>query len=594
MGERWRWLLLGAGWLILLVPNSCVLDASGTLQPGVAGGGGGAAGSGGGAECITGADCPPASKECRVALCEQTICSEMFAPIGQVCEGDKICNHLGECVSDLGAVCAYGEDCYSGQCQDGFCCESACDGLCEACDLAGHEGSCTVVSSGMDPGQECALHCDGLGQCVSGDHMWSRTYGGWYNEIPRALATDSLGAVIFGAEIESSVTFGGATLVPKQNYDVAVVKLDAAGTHEWSLQFSGYNSEYVGALAVTPDDEVVVAGRFIEEMQIGGDFYDPPCCSSDLWVAKIDPTGVLLWSKAFTGNGSADVYSMVVDEAGDIYLGGYYDYQLDLGGTLLNGGSDQDGFLLKLYADGNYAWAVSLGDSQNQAVSGLALNEAGDLLVAGYYAGTIPELTFLPTANETDIFVAAVSADTHSELWSRAYGGVGVQRPLALSSAPENGMVIAGNFAGDLAFEGPNIPLVGATDIFVARLDDQGDALWSHSYGGSGDEFASGIAVDAAGNIVLVGAISAGVSFGGGVLPVSDAWDAFVAKLGPEGDHYWSHSHGNWYNDVTTAVANHPAGGVVAAGLFEWAIDFGTGSVDSAGYADTFVVRLTP
>jgi len=377
-----------------------------------------------------------------VSLCEQTICVEKFAPIGQVCEEDKICNHLGECVSNLGAVCAYGEDCNSGQCQDGHCCENACDGLCEACNVAGSEGTCTLLASGVDPGQECPLHCDGLGACVSGTHQWSRTYGSIYNDFPRAVAADSQGGVIFGVEIESSVSFGDGTLVPKQFFDVAVVKLDAGGTHEWSLQFSGWGQEYVGALAVTPDDEVVVAGRFTDEITIGGDVYDPLCCTADLWVAKIDSAGTVLWSKAFGGSGSADIYGMAVDAAGDIYLGGYFDGQLDLGAAQLNTGLDQDGFVLKLYADGSYAWGIDLGDGSSQAVTDLAIDEAGDLLITGFYAGTVLELPSLPTANETDAFVAKLSPDTHTVAWSRAYGGAGVQRPFTLSTAPDDGMVI--------------------------------------------------------------------------------------------------------------------------------------------------------
>jgi hypothetical protein len=75
-----------------------------------------------------------------------------------------------------GAVCATDDACQSGFCADGICCNVACDGLCQACDVAGQEGTCTPVPKGQDPDDECAMEpasschldgtCDGKGACA--------------------------------------------------------------------------------------------------------------------------------------------------------------------------------------------------------------------------------------------------------------------------------------------------------------------------------------------------------------------------------------------------------------------------------------------
>jgi hypothetical protein len=67
------------------------------------------------------------------------------------------------------------DDCGGGPCVDGYCCDSPCDGKCEACDLPGDEGDCTPVAKGEDPDGECAVDetgscgqngtCDGKGRC---------------------------------------------------------------------------------------------------------------------------------------------------------------------------------------------------------------------------------------------------------------------------------------------------------------------------------------------------------------------------------------------------------------------------------------------
>jgi MYXO-CTERM domain-containing protein len=76
---------------------------------------------------------------------------------------------MGTCVPDLppGTACTGDADCTSGFCTDGVCCDTRCDGLCEACNVTGSEGACAPVPMGTDPAMECAgvLACNGMGMC---------------------------------------------------------------------------------------------------------------------------------------------------------------------------------------------------------------------------------------------------------------------------------------------------------------------------------------------------------------------------------------------------------------------------------------------
>jgi hypothetical protein len=84
------------------------------------------------------------------------------------------CNvSTGVCLANLpqGATCTGSSQCASGFCRDGVCCDKACTGFCEACNLAGQIGSCKPVPSGQDPSNECGGQgacngsCDGSGGC---------------------------------------------------------------------------------------------------------------------------------------------------------------------------------------------------------------------------------------------------------------------------------------------------------------------------------------------------------------------------------------------------------------------------------------------
>jgi hypothetical protein len=159
------------------------------LPPGT--GGAGATTSSGGSGGDPGCDpatCPQPEDECQFALCDGGACGFGNVQAGLACNGGS-CDSNGACVEhcnnsvkdfsetdvDCGGncdTCAVGqgciveEDCASGFCIDETCCGTACDGVCEACNLAGEAGTCTPHPAGTDPDDDCApLTCNGAGEC---------------------------------------------------------------------------------------------------------------------------------------------------------------------------------------------------------------------------------------------------------------------------------------------------------------------------------------------------------------------------------------------------------------------------------------------
>lgn len=84
----------------------------------------------------------------------------------------SVCDGAGACKTTQGAACATGTDCLTGDCVDGFCCNAACGGLCQACSLAKTgqpNGTCATVTVNTDPDSECsgATSCGAAGFCTT-------------------------------------------------------------------------------------------------------------------------------------------------------------------------------------------------------------------------------------------------------------------------------------------------------------------------------------------------------------------------------------------------------------------------------------------
>ncbi|MFN8677491.1 MAG: hypothetical protein U0Z70_14040 [Thermomicrobiales bacterium] len=150
-------------------PRKCVLDP---LQQGQ---------SCGTAQCQNGTATLPGT--CNGGTCEpgMQISCEPYRCDGNVCAHS--CEHDQQCVSGYycngggcvaaqqnGLVCTQNQHCESGHCVDGYCCDSACDGVCKACNVGGAEGTCSTAPNGSTcSGGVCASgQCEACDVCADG------------------------------------------------------------------------------------------------------------------------------------------------------------------------------------------------------------------------------------------------------------------------------------------------------------------------------------------------------------------------------------------------------------------------------------------
>lgn len=475
---------------------------------------------------------------------------------------------------------------------------------------------------------------------ASGNHLWSRSFGGASgNGAAHGVTTDLQGNVYVTGGFTGTIDFGGGALVqPSLGSDESgmfLIKLDANGDHVWSKRYNSGGAVSQGnEVATDPQGNVLLTGYF------GGtvDFGDGPLTAQgamEAVVVKLDPAGTTLWSRHYGATGEARGASVTTNAAGQVYVTGSAIGTADVGNgpvTLAH----LSGFLVKLGADGSFVdskvfsadQGVMLGvgvrvDSSQNPILAVWGNGAGADFGGGPLAATGGQRTYL-----------ARYSDAGSHLWSKAYGTSNTMFGQGLAVDCEGHALVTGWFGGDVDFGGIlHRSMSSYNDVFVAKIapvndpdtdgdgtmdvddscpavanadqldldtDGQGDVcdatpvgdgaashVWSRRYGGGAS--LGDVAVDNYGNVLLAGA-SSGLDFGGGALPNP----IFVAKLGSNGDVTFAKSYGT-AGGATAVLAEPRSGGtVIVGGHVEGssAVDFGGGPLPAGGNTDAFLLGL--
>lgn len=151
---------------------------------------------------------------------------------------------------------------------------------------------------------------------------------------------------------------------------------------------------------------------------------------------------------------------------------------------------------------------------------------------------------------------------------------------------------VVGNFTGNITFGSYPLTGQGGWDVFVTKLSPSGAVLWAKGFGDGGDDYARGVAVDPAGNVIVVGHFDGAINFGNGDLPSAGGLDVFVAKFDTGGNHLHSNRFGQPANQWAFSVAADSTGAYAVVGNTEESFDFGAGSLTYGGDLDGFVVKF--
>jgi Carboxypeptidase regulatory-like domain len=377
---------------------------------------------------------------------------------------------------------------------------------------------------------------------------------------------------------------------PLYGEDAFVAKLDAGGNHLWSrsLDVTITQGQYGHYSGSVATD---AAGNVL----VAGGFDEGYGSFSDIFVIKLDADGDPVWRRSFANDLRELLYvSMSADAAGNVLVTGTFEGTVDFGGGPLTSAGSLNIFVAKLDAGGNHLWSRRFGEAAIFQSS--AVDAQGNVLVTGHFVGTMDfgggPLTTIGSSGDVfgDVFVAKLDADGN-HLWSRRFGDERMEQAYSIAADATGNVLITGIFDSMVDFGGGPLTNGG---IFVAKLDAGGNHLWSRRVNNTFPHNMS-ISDDAAGNVLLTGSFLGTVDFGGGPLTNIDMYnrDIFVAKLDAGGSHLWSRRFGDELEQNANSIVVDAAGNVLVTGRFDGTVDFGNGrlTTDEMGM---FVVKLAP
>lgn len=182
----------------------------------------------------------------------------------------------------------------------------------------------------------------------AGAHVWSVAHGGDSFEQCTVLAVDPQGSTLLAGSYLGNLDLGGGNLSGDAG-DLFLAKLDSSGAHVWSRGFGAAFMSSADVLAVDDSANVYLYGAYDSSFgtfDIG--VVLPMTEGNTTFAAKYSSTGDPLWGRAYGGAGATYAGGLAVDSAGDLVMSGRFDDDIDFGnGPHLTAGSD-DLFLAKI------------------------------------------------------------------------------------------------------------------------------------------------------------------------------------------------------------------------------------------------------
>lgn len=185
------------------------------------------------------------------------------------------------------------------------------------------------------------------------------------------------------------------------------------------------------------------------------------------------------------------------------------------------------------------------------------------------------------------------AAETIDHAWSRGFGDASWQDPGDVAVDAHGNIYLLGSNNGVVDYGGGGLPSTGLSDLVVAKLDPDGRHLWSRDIPGTGDDIAASLAVTPDGDVVVCGTFDGSIDFGGGPMAGTGGRDICLARLdGDTGAHVWSRSFRGSGLDAVNDLAVDRWGGVFVCGEFDATLDLGGGPLTSAGGNDLYVAAF--
>lgn len=341
----------------------------------------------------------------------------------------------------------------------------------------------------------------------------------------------------------------------------------------------------------------------------------------DGFITKYDTNGNFIWVKSFGGTNQTVCQDVALDSNNNLYIVGEFigttDFDPGLNSFNLssrqqsNGNHMKDVFVVKLNSDGDFLWAKTVGSLDWDLAKAVAVDRSGNVLIGGYFRRTVDFDPGPGVVNKTsqgggtpDAYILKLD-ENGDFVWIKTFGGSSTQLVQSIVVDDSSNIYSTGYYSYNTDFDPDSNSYVqgsksNSVDVFVQKLDSNGNFLWVQTFGSTFTDKAEDMAIDQWGNILVTGEFQLKMNlyskYAGFRLESTGSYDVFAVRMGPNGDYLWAGGFGGKSSDEGRGIAVDQFGDFYVTGTFRDTADFnpddGRDSIISFGNRDIFLTKI--
>lgn len=379
-----------------------------------------------------------------------------------------------------------------------------------------------------------------------GTPIWAQAWGDTSNQYATKLTVDKDDNVVIMGRAFGKINFGDGLLDAVGTDDVFIAKFSPDGAPLWSAIYGGVDPDRAERLTTDADGDVIITGTFTGEVDFG---LQPVTSAGlrDAFVMKLDGDfGIQRFVQVFGGAGDDYGFGVSTDAANNVYVSGRFQESLTIGANALASAGGYDVYLAKLDPTGDVLWAQSFGTASDDLAQDLVVHavDGGEqiVLLGHAFDGVDFGGGALAGEGERDIFLAAFDLDGVHQ-WSHLYGDATDQFDTAyqtntwlnLAAGPNGEVWMGGGFTGTIDFGPVSVTSEELMDMLVFGVGGDGSFLGAQRFGGQYTEMVLDLDVTADGAFAVVGGrffSLAGIDFGpAGSVTGAGSADGVIARI---------------------------------------------------------------
>ncbi len=404
---------------------------------------------------------------------------------------------------------------------------------------------------------------------------WQGCYGGNDTEYPKDIIAVWDGYLVTGTtkSVNGDISFNhGGT-------DAWIFKINNNGGLIWEKTYGGSVGD--NADRIIPDGQgnfYIIGATNSDDGDIS---FDPYPDSWDFWIIKIDTTGNIIWEKVYGGSSGDVLWTATLTSDGGVIACGWT--ASDDGDVSTYYGL-YDGWLIKVNSQGEKEWDFTIGtDGYDVCQAIIQTNDGGYLVGCASAIWDVGNITCDPFNEYAEAVLVKLDSNLNIE-WNQCYGGSDNDGVTALIEVSDG--YVFGGYAG--SNDGDISGWHGEGDIWIVKVDYNGDIVWQKCLGGSDSEFISTLALTDEGDILIPGYTRSVDGDVTGNHTISEyEHDIWLVKISSEGDLLWEHCFGGiWDEQVNFGFIKKTDSNFVIAGQTDYGPSFDVACTPHGGNYD--------